>query len=34
MTMPITDPEQIKYLLAVCDEAITKRIVNDPDIWV
>ena len=33
--MPIMDEEQIKYLLAGCDEATTKRVINDSDIdWI
>jgi hypothetical protein len=33
--MPITDVDQIKYLLAGCDEETTKRVINDPDIdWI
>lgn len=33
MTMPISDPGQIKGLLGLCDEETTKKVINDDDIW-
>ena len=33
MTMPITDREEIKYLLQMCEEAATRDIIAHENPW-
>jgi hypothetical protein len=33
MTLPITDIEQITYLLNTCDETITRDLIAENDPW-
>ena len=33
MTMPISDPGQIKYILQGCDEAAVKKVIEEDDPW-
>ena len=33
MTRPITDKDQIKYLLRAFDEHVVMEAINDDDVW-